>query len=349
MQTIVFQILASLYGVFNLDFFRTLIPPICLPLNTMQVIALDYLVAVYPLLVLVCVYVLVSAHNRRCGLVIQIWRPFLSCFARMRQQFNLRRSMIDAFATFILLSYIKLVSVSGDLIIPVRVYNINGSTVGYFMYYNATIRFMSSEHLPYFIMSITVGIIVASFPLLLVVYPTKWCQTVLNKFNWNSSSVRMLMECFQGYYRDRSDGGWDCRYYAAVYPTLRILCILFYTLVHSIICISLYMLLLVAVVLYLILVHPYKKQFSFYNKMDIVLLLSLMAFCASLFVTFYPPDWDQIPPSYGYVMGTLVSTVPFFYLTMLFFRNIKQMFTHSCSHRRYNNILLLQCDSININ
>ena len=112
------QILASLYGIWNLDFFRTLIPPICLPLNTMQVIALDYLVAVYPLLVLVCVYLLVRAHDRGCRLIVRLWRPFLWWSARIRQQWNARHSIIDAFATFISLSFIKFLSVSGNLLIP---------------------------------------------------------------------------------------------------------------------------------------------------------------------------------------------------------------------------------------
>ena len=104
-SSISIKVVASLYGIWNLDFFRTFIPPICLPLNIMQVIALDYLVAAYPLLVLVCVYVLVRAHDRGCRLVIQHWRPFLLCFARMRQQFSAKHSIIDAFATFILLTY----------------------------------------------------------------------------------------------------------------------------------------------------------------------------------------------------------------------------------------------------
>ena len=46
------KFLSTLYGIWNLDFFRSLIPPICLQLNTMQLIALDYLLAVYPLLLL---------------------------------------------------------------------------------------------------------------------------------------------------------------------------------------------------------------------------------------------------------------------------------------------------------
>ena len=88
------QFFATVYGIWNLDFFRTLIPPIFLPLTTIQVIALDYLVAVYPLLLLVCVYVLVRAHDRGCRLVVRMWRPFLRCSARIRlecQAFNNRR------------------------------------------------------------------------------------------------------------------------------------------------------------------------------------------------------------------------------------------------------------------
>ena len=38
---------ATVYGIWSLDFFRLVIPPICLPLNTMHIIALEYLVAIY--------------------------------------------------------------------------------------------------------------------------------------------------------------------------------------------------------------------------------------------------------------------------------------------------------------
>ena len=37
--SILIKLLGSIYGVWNLDFFRSFIPPICLPLNTMQMIA----------------------------------------------------------------------------------------------------------------------------------------------------------------------------------------------------------------------------------------------------------------------------------------------------------------------
>ena len=58
--SIVFQILLAMYGFWNLDFFRTFIPhTICLQVDTLQALALDYSIAFYPLaLIIVCMYLL---------------------------------------------------------------------------------------------------------------------------------------------------------------------------------------------------------------------------------------------------------------------------------------------------
>ena len=335
-MSIYIKVVGSLYGIWNLDFFRTFIPPICLPLNTMQVIALDYLVAVYPLLVLVCVYVLVRAHDRGCRLVVRLWRPFLSCFARMRQHLNVRHSIIDAFATFILLTCLKLVSISGDLLTPTLIFNINGSHVGYFMYYDATMEFMGPEHLPYFIMAIAVTLAVAIFPLLLLLYPMKWFQTVLNKFQLNSPGLRMFMECFQGYYRDRSDGGWDCRYFSAVYPTLRIVFVILYAMTHSNFTLSLTIFISIAVVICLLLIQPYKEMFKFFNKMDIMLILYFIAFLTSWSGLSSPLDRDEFPFTFSVALVGIFLLVPLLYFTVLVLRGSKQYLTHSCIQTRYN-------------
>ena len=41
------------------------------------------------------------------------------------------------------------------------------------------------------------------------------------------------MECFQGNYRDKSDGGWECRYFSAVYPVFWIGTSLTYALTRN--------------------------------------------------------------------------------------------------------------------
>ena len=56
------RIMAALYGIWNLDFFRTLLPHICVNVDTLQALALDYAIAFYPLMLLVVTYVLIQCH-----------------------------------------------------------------------------------------------------------------------------------------------------------------------------------------------------------------------------------------------------------------------------------------------
>ena len=47
----------------------------------MQVLALDYVLALYPLLILVGFYMLVMARDKGYKIVLTLWRPFLRCSA----------------------------------------------------------------------------------------------------------------------------------------------------------------------------------------------------------------------------------------------------------------------------
>ena len=314
----------TVYGIWNLDFFRAIIPPICLPLTTMQVIALDYLVAAYPLFLLVCFYVLVTAHDRGCRLVVRLWRPFLWCSARIRQQWNIRLSIIDAFATFILLSYIKFVSVSGELILSTPVFNIHGSRIGHFMFYDGTVEFMGQQNMPYFMIAIIILVISIVFILLLILYPMKWFQVFLNKCHLNSPGLRMFMECFQGYYRDRSDGGWECRYFAAVYPMLRIVATSLYGLTHNKLFFALAIVILIGVVAIILVVRPYKKQQDIYNKLDAIFLMTMVVFCASVLIHDFSFELFVVSPDIvGKSLGGLCLLAPMVYFTSQILKNMR--------------------------
>ena len=319
---IVVRFFATIYGIWNLDFFRTLVPPICLKLTTVQVIALDYLVAIYPLLLLVCFYKLVTAHDRGCRLVVRLWRPFLWCSARIRQQWNVKHSIIDAFATFIILSYMKFLNISFDLLMATKVVDGRGSKVGYFLYYDGTIEFMSLQHLPYAIVALAVLMVEILYPLIFILYPTKWFQNLLNKSHLNSPGLRIFMQCFQGHYRDRTDGERECRYFAAVYPMLRIGGAILYAVTHH----RLYFATIIIVILFgiatIVMVQPYKDQF--YNTLDALLLMSAAGFCASVLVHMLSIKWFVISPAtIAEIVGTGCSLIPLLYFTALFMKRIK--------------------------
>ena len=107
-------------GIWNLDFFRLAYTPFCLHPNTstLKVLSLDYIIAAYPLALIILTYTLVRLHYNNCRLVVWLWRPFISCFDRCRRQWDIQNSLVDAFATFLLLSYVKFLSVTFDILMP---------------------------------------------------------------------------------------------------------------------------------------------------------------------------------------------------------------------------------------
>ena len=118
-------------GIFNLDFLRLVYTPFCLQphTNTLHVLALDYLVAVYPLLLIALSYLLVLLYDRNVRLIVCLWKPFLPLFIKFHRQWNVRNSLVEVFATFLLLSYVKILSVSVDLLVPVLLYDQHGHTL----------------------------------------------------------------------------------------------------------------------------------------------------------------------------------------------------------------------------
>ena len=327
-----FKFLATVYGIWSLDFFRVVIPPICLPLNIMHIIALDYLVAVYPLFLLVCVYVLLTAHDRGCRLVVWLWRPFLWCTTRLRQSWNIRHSIIDAFATFLLLSYIKLLNTSCNLLMYTGIYN-DRSLVGYFLFYDATIKFMGPQHIPFAILAILVLLVGILFPLLLLLlYPMQWFQKCLNKCHLNSPGLQIFMECFQGYYRDRTDGGWECRYFAAVYPAFRIATYIIYGIVLSSINYVVFILLCLGVVVTVLLVWPYKKRYAIYNKFDAVMIILVIVFIACSLETIIITDTRQITGSVGMITAGVVAIAPLVYFTVKALQLLKHVLSNNMCH-----------------
>ena len=326
------KLLSTLYGIWNLDFFRSLIPPICLHLNTMQMMALDYLVAVYPFIILTCFYVLLRAHDRGCRLVVRLWRPFLWCTARLRQQWNIRHSIIDAFATFFLLSYVKLLNVSHVLITSTTVYNAAGSWLGYFLFYDATVEYMGPDHRPYDVLAILVVVVGVLFPLVLLsLYPMQWFQKCLNRCGLNSPGLQIFMQCFQGYYRDRTDGGRECRYFAAVYPAFRIAAYVMFSITLGNTFYLEFMFLCAIVTVIIVFVSPYKEPYKKYNKLDIAMILSsggvVGAFLFIVTVSYKSRGSNPI----GYIFSYLFSFVPLLYFSVKFCLSVRHVCVHKLS------------------
>ena len=232
-HSIPFKINTISYGILNLDFFRDVYHPFCLhpKMTTLQVLALDYLVAVYPLVLIIITYVLVKLHNRY-SVFVRMWRPFYWCFARIRREWDISKSLIGAFATFLLLSYVKILYVSSDLLAPNILYDVTGSRYPkLYLIYDGTYELFGKEHLPYALLAITMVTVFNIVPLvLLALYPCRCFQRCLNHCCPKRELFRTFAETFHGCFKLKPH---DCRYFAALYLLLRFIVLIAYATGHA--------------------------------------------------------------------------------------------------------------------
>ena len=312
------KVVFALYGIWNLDFFRTLIPHICVNVGTLQALALDYAVAVYPLILLVVAYILIQAHTCNLRIISVMCRPFHRCIEHFRSQWDVRTSIVEAFATFLLLSYVKLFSVSSDYLIPTHVYNINGSLVGLYLYYDATIEYFGEEHLPYAVLAVFVLLVFIFFPLfLLLLYPMRCFHRCLSCCGVRWHALPIFIDAFQGCYKDGTNGSRDHRRFAAAFLLARILLFILFALSQTTLFYGAALFVIIPLVMTIVIVQPYKPRFSTYNAVDSVLVLLLALWCATIvcinIANLKASKWSKIFASLSYILGIL----PLFYISFV--------------------------------
>lgn len=190
------RILLAFFGIWNLDFFRSLNLGICLKIDTLQMVALDLAVGVYLLFLIILTYVLINT----CKFSEFILKPFRTIFHKLRT----KTSAIDAFATFFLLSNVKFISISCDLLVPVHVFQLSSTgnlTSTWRVLTDPAVPYLGERHLPYAILGIGVLTLFVLLPvLLLTLYPFQCFQKFLNLFNvrytllWTHSKAGTRME-----------------------------------------------------------------------------------------------------------------------------------------------------------
>jgi len=211
---VLLKVILTGYGFWNLDFFRYFIPPFCVSrgLTNIHVLALQYVSAFYPLLLIVLTYICVELHGHNFRLIVWLWKPFHRCCVNFRRRWDTKASIIDVFATFLLLSYSKLLFVSMFLLQGTRVYNTNGELIpgtSHVVWADATVSYLSEEHLPFAITGFLILVLISLPPLLLILYPCKIFNRCLNcchKRRWHA--LHTFVEAFQGCYKDGvTEGG----------------------------------------------------------------------------------------------------------------------------------------------
>ena len=267
---------STFYGVWNLDFFRYVYMPFCLHPNmtTLQMISLDYAIAVYPLLLILLTYAFVKIHDR-FAIVQLLWKPITWILLKINLEFGVKRTLIKAFGTFILLSYVKVLNTSVDILMPAQVYNASGIVVGAYAYYNGSLEYFGRDHLPYALLAVFMFVTFNLAPfLLLCLYPCRCCQSCLNCCLLNSQVLRTFMDAFQGCYKFEP---YDCRYFSGFYLFLRVAILVIFLVTESTYVIFFSGIAIIPAIIFLLIIKPYAQKI--YNTIDAIILILFALFC----------------------------------------------------------------------
>ena len=269
------------YGFWNLDFFRHILPPFCVSseLKDVHIYLIDYISSFYPLCLICFTWIIIKLHFHNFKPVVWLWSKLNKCSCIRDRSFSQSNSLIDAFATFFLLSYTKLVTTSGRIISPLNavVYKNNSfSNIHQFAEADARIEYFGEEHALYALISILIIPFIIVPPIFLILYPIKVFRLLLFKCHLSTrtiASLNIFVEKYYSCYRDGTEGGKDMRGSASMYFILRWIAISIFQLT------SFNTSLFLAAIIYasygtvIALVRPYKKTYM--NVIDTLMIENL--------------------------------------------------------------------------
>ena len=331
----ILKVLLTISGIWNLDFFRYLIPPFCVSdhISPLHIVALEYIVAFYPLLLTVVVYICIQLHARDCWVIVCLCRVFCKCFSSCRQrwgrQWDPSASLVHTFAAFLLLSYCKILIISLRLLSYTQLHLPTGGTISppRRVLHDPSLEWFGEKHLPFALPAIFILCIFVFLPaLFLLLYPMKIFQKCLGCCGRRMLALHAFADVFQGCYKNGTNGTRDCRYFAGLYLIFRIVFLPalyggsifgFYDEMVSVVC-------LVTASLLFLLFRPYKDN-AWLNIWDST-VFSLSAFV--IYCLMYSKYVASVPIEIMEVIAALLLVYLVFYVvyTLLAWMKTLQIF-----------------------
>ncbi len=276
------RFIRTLYGFWNLDFFRGLVDNFCVSskLNNLQAISVHLLMPFYAPVLLLIASIFIFLHNRNCRLIVKIWKPFKRCLSHFPVPNDIKSYMIRLFVTFYILGYTKILHTCTLLLVKGYVFSLNGNK-SVVLLMSPDIEYFSHEHTLYATVALFLLITVIFTPaVLLTIYPLldKKCGQ-FTRLNFIVTTMDIFSSCF----KNGEDGRMDCRHFAGGFLLLRIVAVMLFSAIWSPIVTyftitAVFFLASITVCVF----RPYKKKL--HNILDIIffLLLTLGILCGSI-------------------------------------------------------------------
>ena len=289
------QIGLFMCGVWNLDFFHFNIPPFCVAESIGNVYAaiLEYVSALYPLFLVMLTFLIIELHAHNVRLIVWLYKPFHKCFVQFRRTWDIKRSIINAFSTFLLLSYTKVIIVSFKLLNRTTLRSINGNIVSILLRIDPQIPYFGRKHAPFAVFAVLVLTVLVIPILLLLLYPTKLFQKLIGRCQCRAThAVHVFVDTYQGCLKDGTSGTHDYRAVSAVFLVLRFVLLSVYVqyteILGSGLTLIIFAILFMVLSVFIGTFKPYKKNYMTYCELFLLFLNGV--FNLLIYIWLYSPN-----------------------------------------------------------
>ena len=211
-----------MYSIWNLNFLTLYPIPVCLPpiYTAAGVILLQYVIAACPLVFIMVTYTWIRWYNNGYRFVVYTTRPVHQLLARFWQKFKIRPSLIDTYAGLILLSYMRILTVSVELLQYIAIElktealdsNKNASSIDHYM----------AEHVVLGIVAVLCLLVFVVPPMVvLLFYHLKIFQWCLTWCKLDRPGLHALVDAYQGCFKNSATDDIEARYFAGLYLLFR--------------------------------------------------------------------------------------------------------------------------------
>lgn len=309
-------VLISFYGVWNLDFFRFIVPPFCVSslIKPIHITFLHYISAFYPLCLITLFWICINLYSRNFKPIVWIGDKLKqNCQNHFNVSWDATSTIIDVFATFFLLSYAKLVFASLGTLYYHTSLNVNNHSLQQNLYVKSdpSMRFFGKEHLPFAITSLFIFLLVVlPIPLLLAIYPIRSVRALLFKCpigNHTRAAINLFVQKFYSCYRDSTDGGRDMRSLVSIYFFFRLLLYLVPTDHFSAnVSFSIFVFMYISCGTLIALAQPYKKAYM--NNADTLIFMNIAV--VTLIVSQLSGELSHPSAVFFYTSGSVLISLP---------------------------------------
>ena len=260
------------FNIFNLDFTLFLGDyPLCISSATTPIGALSfwYVIGLYPLVLLLLLYVWVKLYDKGYKVIVLITRPIHRLLARFWRMTNIEPSLPHSIASIYLLCFMQLAATSFKLLH----FEIGNN------YNSIWSRCLAG------IFAILVLVLLVLIPMLYIqLYPFKLFHKLLECLHLNNLQIlTSLGDVFTGPYKNGTTNKLDYRYFAGFYLLLRIIILLLHLIPVFVFIPSLQAIIFCLFCGAIMIFRPYQRNVNNFNVFFIVLFLVIFSIMSAVF------------------------------------------------------------------